>query len=367
MKKLVLLSGAVALLVGCGSSEDDLAGASAPVHDASAVIDGTVGDASPIDAVATDATTSSDTTVYDAQDSATDATENDSSQDAGVDAQDGSQVDPDAEPDAELDASADVSTDVTNDVAAPEAGHDAAPDVKADATDAAAACPSSGTPMVRIKAADGTSFCIDTLETTREQVCSRARSCMQLSSCGYEIQQSDIYNNWQKPDCGLKDYELNQPAAVTFDEAKKVCAFYGKRLCGKVGGGGDMPYVSDSETPITNSEWMEACTNGSTTTFPYGASFDKNRCNYGGSAPVGTYDPQCHGIGEGFSQVFDMLGSYAEWVNACDSSRKDCLLLGGDTHTNVAYRQRGCSTRTSADRLMPNQTFTMTGVRCCAD
>jgi hypothetical protein len=80
------------------------------------------------------------------------------------------------------------------------------------------------------------------------------------------------------------------PAAwVDWCDAYACCAWAGRRLCGKIGGGSNG--TDDFDDPAL-SQRMQACVGPSNTAYPYGNTFGPARCsgplsnNYG-AVPVG--------------------------------------------------------------------------------
>jgi len=146
---------------------------------------------------------------------------------------------------------------------------------------------------------------------------------------------------------------------VDFCDATAYCAWAGKRLCGKVGGGSlALAELADA----TKSQWFAACGGPSGQLYPYGGSHKDAACNdasasTGKLAPVGSFD-KCSGFYPG---VFDMLGNAAEWVDACDNSlgqADGCETIGGNFSTSPT-----CSTSGLRHR---NEQPPGVGFRCCS-
>jgi formylglycine-generating enzyme required for sulfatase activity len=143
-------------------------------------------------------------------------------------------------------------------------------------------------------------------------------------------------------------------------DALAYCAWAGKRLCGKIGGGS--VGTTGWNDPSVD-EWMYACTGGIGLAFPYGNTFAADACNgldHGVNARVAVDSmPGCSG---GFPGVHDMSGNVFEWEDACNATR--CYGRGG------SYR----STMASGDLQCTGQTFVLfgnyyaeDGLRCCSD
>jgi len=157
---------------------------------------------------------------------------------------------------------------------------------------------------------------------------------------------------------------------IDWCDAYGYCAWAGKRLCGRVGGGtipsSDASVVGDYRT----SERTAVCTQGGALQFPYGNVFDPNGCNGGEHAgprepvPVET-TPGCQG---GYPGVFDMAGNVHEWENACDTTTSGangandvCAFRGGSFHD---VPQDSCATTYAWGRAQIDCDI---GFRCCAD
>ena len=99
----------------------------------------------------------------------------------------------------------------------------------------------------------------------------------------------------QAPECAWNaSYQPSISAAgdapvfgVDWCDARAYCAWAGKRLCGKIGGG---PAPASVVNNAFSDEWYRACTKDGTRAFPYGNTRDPNACNGadrdGGSGPV---------------------------------------------------------------------------------
>jgi len=109
---------------------------------------------------------------------------------------------------------------------------------------------------------------------------------------------------------------------VDWCDARAYCAWAGKRLCGRIGGG-SIDTVSALDE--NQSQWFRACGG------PLGAGRPNPaaECNDDGNiSAVGSY-AECEGYPTG---VFDMVGNVEEWIDGCDDdSGADgtCYVVGG--------------------------------------
>jgi hypothetical protein len=132
--------------------------------------------------------------------------------------------------------------------------------------------------------------------------------------------------------------------SVTWDDAAAACEASGggKRLC-------------DEE------EWFQACEGPARLAYPYGESYDEDRCNgleHGAGVPVQTGSMAgCEG---GVPGLFDMSGNVWEWVDRCADGL--CRVRGG------SFNRREVGLRCSADLgFDPAERYGAIGFRCCRD
>jgi formylglycine-generating enzyme len=234
-------------------------------------------------------------------------------------------------------------------------------DGSADGASEAAAqdggCTGRGGPAgVRVTTARG-SFCVDATEVTvahyraylaagggasPDPTCSGADAGAPAPACDPLDPNKDAY----------------PVTCVTWCQASAFCAWAGKRLCGRIGGGAD---PVDAENDPTQSEWMAACTGGTSNAYPYGPTFDGPACNVNAAAtiPAGSRT-SCQG---GVPGLFDMSGNVEEWVGACQTD--SCLARGGDFSATAA--NAGCTTATATMLEYRTAAENFRGFRCCAD
>jgi sulfatase modifying factor 1 len=158
---------------------------------------------------------------------------------------------------------------------------------------------------------------------------------------------------------------------VDWCDAEAFCrSARGGRLCYRYSVGGS------SQPEGVNNEWPSACSNASTTEWPWGNSRDGGVCNVGqspqgcgtdgfscGPAVVQTY-PTC--VNQ--AQIFDLVGNVSEWLGVCSAqmlttASSSCMIAGG-SYANPFDTIR-CddvsSLRPKSSRL-PD-----VGIRCCYD
>lgn len=210
------------------------------------------------------------------------------------------------------------------------------------------ACPER---MIRVD-----SFCIDATE-----VIERDYSAFLTAKKGDTSGQhpSCAANTSFQPDPTLFPKTPTGPVrGVDWCDAHAYCAWAGKRLCGKIGGG-SVPTLSLDDPEI--SQWYRACSKAGTRKFPYGDTYDATACRtkQSGSVIAGSL-AKCEG---GYPGIFDMSGNVWEWEDGCDDATGECPLRGGGwpqegIAAGCAYlgvRYRSDRTESSGDR----------GIRCC--
>jgi hypothetical protein len=213
-------------------------------------------------------------------------------------------------------------------------------------------------------------FCVDTTEVTVAQykafVAANIPFTGQPAQCAF----NSSWTVHSTPN-GMCDFNssaaANNPATcIDWCDAYAYCKWAGKRLCGKIGGGPE-DYTT---TTSTSDQWFVACSNGNTTTLPYGSAYIRGVCNvYNGAAvsitAVMTF-PSCKGVSPNYSSIFDMSGNAAEWADSCidQSGTYYCHSRGGSVSVMAEDpTQFNCAT---ADAWPVDLTSTWQGFRCCA-
>ena len=146
---------------------------------------------------------------------------------------------------------------------------------------------------------------------------------------------------------------------VTWCGAFTYCAWAGKRLCGRVGGGA-VPFSDAGVDPATN-QWYRACSHAGVRAYPYGPTEAPGACPaYPTVDDVGTH-PACEG---GYPGLLDMTANVTEWTDSCDNEGKTnhaldaCTAMGASGVTGL----RACA---GATELTRHYTDPSIGFRCC--
>jgi formylglycine-generating enzyme required for sulfatase activity len=218
-------------------------------------------------------------------------------------------------------------------------------------------CPTNlpGPEMVVIDGAPP--FCIDAREVSIEQ---------------YQPFRDDPRKPNPRPECTWNSDYANDtyfpgptlPVQVNWCAAWSYCAWAGKRLCGKIGGGA---------TPIEDighaavSQWYRACATKEELKYPYGNTFEAGVCNDGTRTPKGLSAPGVYGgcVG-GYPGIHDMSGNSGEWEDAVCENNVDggadtdtCTFRGGTWDDDNQTDHLSCDARGyfgRSDKI---------GFRCC--
>ncbi len=247
--------------------------------------------------------------------------------------------------------------DATTDDDAEAGDHlDASPDGDA-AAGGDSGCPGHGGPAsLRVG-----SFCIDRTEVTAgqyqrfiEALDAGATATLPPACAGkVAFQATSPY-----PDAG-PDLPV---VSVDWCDAYAYCAWVGKRLCGKIGGG---PTNADASAVESTDQWFAACSFSGAHQYPYGATYLPGACNgldYDAGVPLRVASlAQCVG---GYQGLFDMSGNVLEWVDSCQGplATDPCRLRGG-SFVDFDTRLR-CDSDRSAGRATA---YSYIGFRCCSN
>jgi formylglycine-generating enzyme required for sulfatase activity len=207
-------------------------------------------------------------------------------------------------------------------------------------------------------------YAIDATEVTRSQYAAWLATEPTMDTlptfCGWKVD--------HEPSCPwpLGDLKNHPVPCVDWCDAYAYCAWAGKRLCGKIGGGSN---GFKDYTLAMRSQWYAACSAGGDRDYPYGDDYEAVTCNgvdagLDSTAEVGTY-PECQSNVPGYEGVFDLSGNLWEWEDSCDGSHGSddyCRLRGGSftfsldgltcAYDNFNYRNLSSANVT---------------IRCCSD
>lgn len=232
--------------------------------------------------------------------------------------------------------------------------------------------------VVAVSSPLGGGYCVDQTEVTKGDYRLFVNSGPSLSA---QIQQCQTNGSFTPtggwPPSQPLSSSMGLPVTnVDWCDAFAYCAWSGKRLCGRVGGGSLGGSLSDAND-YTKSSWFNACSAQNTFAFPYGTQARQaGQCNDSASGTwmvqewtdQGTYTGipvplrRCQG---GSVDLYQMSGNVAEWEDACSgtSPGDTCRLRGG----SYAAGGNGSALSCLADRtLVRTQTADDVGFRCCA-
>ncbi|MCC6664816.1 MAG: SUMF1/EgtB/PvdO family nonheme iron enzyme [Polyangiaceae bacterium] len=254
---------------------------------------------------------------------------------------------------------------------------------------------SAGPAMIAVPSPGGGTYCIDRTEVTQAQYAEfLAAPKMSPGSENADCADNKSYqpvaeaSSYEPATCiaGVSWTPKTTPerpvVCIDWCDAYAYCKWAGKRLCGKVGGGGleiagglDTP--ADPANDAAKSQWFNACSQGGKTQYAYGDAYDPAAC--GGEVDSPDWESMkknvgaragCHGATEPWAQLRDLNGSVSEYTDECfvwvspssGKGTKHCALRGGSMTDEK--KALGCPlTQTpTTDTAAPQR-----GFRCCRD
>jgi formylglycine-generating enzyme required for sulfatase activity len=217
---------------------------------------------------------------------------------------------------------------------------------------------------------DAGGFGIDALEATRGDYLRFLSDAADVSLQSPQCQWNTTFE--PDPSAGCTDVADAMKAGfpitcVDWCDAAAFCAWAGKRLCGRRGGG------TLGESGVNDpaaSEWYAACSADGALAFPYGDSFVPETCNALGSPNGGMFTGAGWYVGceGGYPGLFDMVGNVEEWEDACtigpDPAADNCFLRGGAFWSDETVAVCASNFERSPDRSATSDDW---GFRCCKD
>jgi formylglycine-generating enzyme required for sulfatase activity len=244
------------------------------------------------------------------------------------------------------------------------------------------ACPAGM--RIALKVGGGT-YCIDTTEVTTTAYTDFLGVGQDVQTlpavCAYKAD-SPAY----VPGVWPQLTSLTSPVAyVDWCDAYAYCAYAGKHLCGKIGGGQNTdPSMSlNVYADPTKSEWYNACSALGNNVYPYGNAYT-NVCvsvdQTDPNAPAGTCGAntcapvldtanvnyaKCQG---GLVGLYGMSGNLAEWENSCDDATNPsaCHVRGGSHCEKASPAGANSALRCDESAVKPIKYQDCdVGFRCC--
>jgi formylglycine-generating enzyme required for sulfatase activity len=245
-------------------------------------------------------------------------------------------------------------------------------------------CPTDlpGSPLVRLAAPDGTPYCIERFEVSQSQYATflaakGTDTSGQPDQCAWNTSftPTDLVEGGSTTGCPVGTFDPKTKGALPmvcadWCDAKAYCAWAGKRLCGKIGGG-SVPAESFADAKV--SQWQNACSQGGKTAYPYGDSYEAGRCVDGTNkespgAAEAAGKTECHGQQDPFAQIDHLSGNVQEWEDSCQKEGPggglSCQVRGGDFSSEKTATLPRCDDNGICGIAEQNGTL---GFRCCLD
>lgn len=257
-------------------------------------------------------------------------------------------------------------------------------------------CPADlpGPNMVLVKSPVGAAYCIDSTEVTQGQyfeflrgVGSKVRYANLDEEVGAKIaiptgceQNTNLGPVFSIDEpCTVLPYaydrdeqHLDYPVAcVNWCAAYAYCAWAGKRLCGRIGGG------SLTETDLgdpNKSQWFNACSQGGSTKYAYGDDFEEGVCSEGAVSSAASAEPnvseaeaptECRGTTPPYDQISNLSGNVAEWQDGCSKPGKYWSCYSQSITAQGSQSERDACASFEGYGITDNKPWV--GIRCCLD
>lgn len=209
-------------------------------------------------------------------------------------------------------------------------------------------------------------WCIDTTEVTQAHYAAfLAAKGTDTSNQVPACKNNSSFDPSQKGQACAAEYQPSvRPddavSCIDWCDAAAYCAWAGKRLCGNTAGG---PLDDTSVLDPTKNQYLFACSNGGLTKWPYGNLHVDGKCSWGGNDPVKSA-PGCHGMSAPFSEVYDLVGNAAEWIDYCPTAAS-CAKAGNVDEAQV-HPTSDPLTCPAIEVLNLMYVDTASGFRCCS-
>jgi len=239
-----------------------------------------------------------------------------------------------------------------------------------------------GPPLVRVSSPDNVAYCIDRFEVSQEQYAAF------VAAKGSDFGDQPEVCAWNKEytpkeqsdssstGCPVGVYDPAKKGALPMAcadwcDAKAYCAWAGKRLCGKIGGGSAAP---ESYADAKASQWFNACSQGGKTVYPYGDTYKAGLCVDGANQgeqkqpQEATMAGDCHGQQPPFSEIAHLSGNVWEWEDRCEEGGPGgglfCGMRGGGFSLFNLEKDTRCDGNSTTGIAIQNAAV---GIRCCLD
>ncbi|MBI5535604.1 MAG: SUMF1/EgtB/PvdO family nonheme iron enzyme [Deltaproteobacteria bacterium] len=211
-------------------------------------------------------------------------------------------------------------------------------------------------------------YSIDATEVTRAQYAAwlgtNPTTGGQLPACSWKAGVDAFKPRCVWPPATEGDHPV---VCVDWCDADAYCKAVGKRLCGKIGGGSN---GYDDYADATKSEWFNACSSNDVNDYPYGDTYDGQKCNgsdkSSSTVPVGSLTG-CQSLIGGYAGVYDLSGNVFELEDSCTATTGQfdwCRVRGGAVIYDAPFLRCDYSNVLAFNRTTYAAWL---GFRCCSD